>query len=475
MTSKEALHNINIFEEENKDLYDITISGLSLWRINRRKILHKYIYRPLGIKSLAKTEFKIFRIIKVYFISLAGILKLLLTKRKASNIFWGHLKLEKIDDHYIDKLVEPILYESGIGDDYIYMERGRQGGKHFKPRKLNHIVYSEAIDFSSKFFALLFSPFFYLMSIRKFSSFFKFLNKIIQFSVKDKIIIVIRTLENILTYKFLKFIFRSLKIKQLFEPCLILDYPMIKACKNLGIKCYELQHGITLSNTITYSSLYDEKEYPDYFLAFGESSMNELFNYPADKMMNIGYAFNTFLSKNVEKTAEYKNTFLLLSEQEVTEKFVETISQLGANYPQYNFHLRLHPDESILQEQDIKIKQHNNTKLVGNTVNSNIVTRCYDGVIGENSTVLFEAVSLGVKAARLNFNGLNPKPFFGISKENDPFFYMNAIGDFDTFIKFQISDNDKNLFYSVFNKDKFDSLLSETTGKKRVARIQTNS
>ena len=82
----------------------------------------------------------------------------------------------------------------------------------------------------------------------------------------------------------------------------------------------------------------------------------------------------------------------------------------------------------------------------------------YEGVIAENTTVLYEAVSVGVKAARLQYNG-----FHTIHFENEPqgmFFYMKKTEDFGTFAnEFSTSKINMSFFYSEFDIDVFNKIL----------------
>lgn len=257
---------------------------------------------------------------------------------------------------------------------------------------------------------------------------------------------------------FLCLVIKRLGVKRIFVPAAVIHYPYIAACKLSNILCYEIQHGITVGPTSTYLGEYIPECYPDYFLAFGHSSVKDrLFGVPLEKVINIGCAFNFFLkSRNI---AVLKGSYLLLSEPEISQRMVETITELAAMYPTYSFYLRLHPQEKLNQYQQESLNRLPNAKLVKTVENSTIACMAYEGIIGENTTVLYEAISVGVKVARLQYNGFQTNHF-----ENEPqnlFFYMKKPEDFSTFVDdFDTSEFNRELFYSTFDVEAFHLILN---------------
>ena len=122
-------------------------------------------------------------------------------------------------------------------------------------------------------------------------------------------------------------------------------------------------------------------------------------------MINIGCAFKSFLKKR--RIIILKDTYLFLSEPQISQKMVDTLSELANLYPQYSFHLRLHPLEKLTRYQQNSLSGFPNVAIVDNVENSTIACMAYEGVIAENTTVLYEAVSVGIKAARLQYNGFH--------------------------------------------------------------------
>jgi len=99
-----------------------------------------------------------------------------------------------------------------------------------------------------------------------------------------------------------------------------------------------------------------------------------------------------------------------------------------------------------------------NIFIQGNTVESTLAIMSYKFLLGENSSVLYEALSFGKKVGRINYGGLLPELVEG--NVIDGFYYLNGPNDFNFFINSSINTESKvdNLAYSDFDKDKFNSL-----------------
>ena len=347
---------------------------------------------------------------------------------------------------------------SAAKDDYIYFERGRSGS-HCSPRAIDNIVWTEFIDNLSFIMALFIFPFLAIFKWGTYEGLIIKVNRLIGISLKDRLYIYVKTTSCLLKISFLCLVIKRLGVKRLFAPVAVLHFPYVAVCKLLKIPCYEVQHGITVGQTTTYSGEYVPEAYPDYFLTFGKGSLKDgLFGLPLERMINIGCAFKSFLKRR--SVVILKNTYLFLSEPEISQKIVDTITELARLYPQYNFHLRLHPQERLNQYQNERLKEFPNIGMVDNVSNSTIACMDYDGVIAENTTVLYEAVSVGVKAARLQYNGFYTNHF-----ENEPhglFFYMKKAEDFDLFAnEFSPAQIDMNFFYSTFDVEAFNKILME--------------
>lgn len=447
-----------LFEKEKTiRIYDERIWGIPLWSCIKRKYRSKYLFIHAEVPPMSN-HFKpnLWSLMKSFVISFWHVLKLFICSEKKPNLFLGFMRLEQMNGLCMDKFIEPIILLSAIKDKYVYFERGRSG-IHASPRSIKNIVWTEFIDNFCAFLSCCLFPFFVIFNWKTYGSLINKINHLFPISLKERFYVYYTTTRFLLKACFLCLIIKRLGVKRLFVPVAVIHYQYIAACKLLKIPCYEIQHGITVGQTSTYSGEYVPEAYPDYFLAFGKSSLKDsLFGLPLGRMINIGCAFKSFLKER--NITVLKNTYLLLSEPEISQKMVDTILELAGMYPKYIFHLRLHPLEKLNQHQKEVLSKLSNIVLVDNVINSTITCMAYEGVVAENTTVLYEAVSVGVKAARLQYNGLHTLHF-----ENEPqgmFFYMKKAEDFGTFAnEFSTSKIDMSFFYSEFDIKVFNKIL----------------
>ena len=447
-----------LFEKEKTlSIYNERIWGIPLWSCIKRKYRSKYLFIHAKVPPMSNhPKFYLWPLVRSFIVSFWHILKLFICSEKKPNLFLGFMRLEQMNGLYMDKFIEPIILLSELKDKYVYFERGRSG-IHISPRSIKNIVWTEFIDNFCTLMSCGLFPFFVLFNWKTYGNLIDKINYLFPISLKERFYIYYITTRFLLKALFLCLVLKRLGVKRLFIPAAVIHYQYIAACKLLKIPCYEIQHGITAGQTYTYSGEYVPEAYPDYFLTFGKSSLKDsLFGLPLGRMINIGCAFKSFLKeRNVVKL---KNTYLLLSEPEITQKMVHTIVELAKMYPEYTFHLRLHPLEVLNQCQGTMLSEFANIALVDNIINSTIVCMDYEGVIAENTTVLYEAVSVGVKAARLQYNGLQTIHFE--DEPRDLFFYMKRAEDFSSFAnEFDISDANVDLFYSTFDVKTFNTLL----------------
>ena len=453
LTLKELLD-----KEKNLRIYDERIWGIPLWGCVKRKYRNKYMFVHAEIPPMSNhPKFNVWALMRSFVLSFWHILKLFVCSQKKSNLFLGFMRLEQVDGVYMDKFVDPIIMLSAAKDDYVYFERGRSG-VHRSPRAIDNIVWTEFIDNLSLIMALFIFPFLAIFKWGTYEGLIIKVNRLIGISLKDRLYIYVRTTTCLLKIFFLCLVIKRLGVKRLFAPVAVLHFPYVAVCKLLKIPCYEVQHGITVGQTTTYSGEYVPEAYPDYFLTFGKSSLKDgLFGLPFEKMINIGCAFKSFLKKR--RIIILKDTYLFLSEPQISQKMVDTLSELANLYPQYSFHLRLHPLEKLTRYQQNSLSGFPNVAIVDNVENSTIACMAYEGVIAENTTVLYEAVSVGIKAARLQYNG-----FHTIHFKDEPqgmFFYMKKAKDFSEFVNDFKVVVDSEFFYSTFDVENFNKITAK--------------
>ena len=182
------------------------------------------------------------------------------------------------------------------------------------------------------------------------------------------------------------------------------------------------------------------------FLSFGKLTPSNVYGIGEDKIQEIGWAFAKFL-KTLTPKEPSTNDVLVISSPTITSSIIKTISQLANDNPQVYFHLRPHPSERLSQEQELIIKNSPNILLNDNKQNFLVTLMSFQHVIGENSTALYEALSLGKKVGVLHMNGLVPRYL----QEEDKRYFWEIHND-STFKLFLSEHKDSKPSLSIYSK-----------------------
>lgn len=443
-----------LVKEEQHKLNDVRIDGIPFWPLFKHDIRRKYIIENGIVEKLVSSKNKL-----SVFQSPLGILqsfwqfhKILLHPHPVDNLFMGFSRLDKVHGLYMDKFVDPIVEEANLYNNYIYFEYGRVG-KHKKPRmNSEHICYTDYIYMVSTLWSLIVSPVYVLKHYNDFVSFQSKIKEV--FNLKINLLYLSRkATEFKLLCSIYSCILARLKVKRVFGVSRIVFIHTAFAAKKRGLKVYELQHGITLGPTDLYSGIYLPEIDPDLFLTFGKSCPLNVFGVPEDRIKNIGWAFNKYIQR-ISHHAE-GNAILVVSEPQITNEIIQAVIMMAKMFPEKEFHIRRHPTETFTVSQEETIKSYNNVKDTTSEENSFAVLMSYKYVLGENCSVLYEALSLGKKVARFSFCGLHPS----LRAQDDGFFYLDSPSDLQIFIESQNIPLNQEV-YSEFSKLDFMSLLN---------------
>lgn len=447
------LHNYLILEQSIKGLDQIEVEGVPVWRIVR--LLFRW--EILGEKPFSvKPEVRIGEQLTNSFRSLGALIRLRFSGRTVGTVFFPHPRLYLVGDRYMDRLSDPLIEYSGIGDDYLIFER-HQNGIHKRPRlHQNKVVYLDAIDNLALFLRPL-----YRRKVRK-----KYQMELIKlcnllastFAFEQQRMLLV--FENALAdfqlhCKLFNPVLSRVSPRQVFVAPRQTYYYVIALCKKLKIKTIELQHGVTVGETELYSGSYCDKLDTDYFFTFGKSNLGPQFGIPEERLRNIGFPFKHYVS-SLNLPPFGHQTTLVISEPHISEKILDVVIELAALYPEHRFHIRCHPQEKFTQEMLDRIKGNEQVQVVDNTTESFCALSRYEFVLGENSSVMYEAMSFGKKVGRLNYGGLKVE-------ENDLIHggrILNCPGDFKAFVS-EAYDNsrDSKEIYSDFDISVFNSIV----------------
>jgi hypothetical protein len=446
-------------KEKELDIYRYRVFGIPFWRIVRFIIRTRYLSLKTGFQYNTTKKNLSFKLLLINFlVSFFQYLVLFSKRKRYENIVFAFPRLQKLGDQYIDKFTDPIVVESKIKNNCIIFQRPLAG--NHKENRINSeiAVKTDFIEVTSKILGMILFPFIGLFYFRTLIGVYKSSKE--YFLLKHKhILFFILTLSNFsFSFCFHYILFKKLKPKRIFLVDREIFFPIILACKRLKINVYEIQHGVTHGETAVYSGKYDESIDPDFFLAFGEAWIGPQFGMPLDRIINIGWAYKDYIKGRYYNIPVTENSTLVIPEPHITEKIISITKELALLHNNITFHIRLHPQESLNDNHKNMLSGVDNIFIQDNTVESTLAIMSYKFLLGENSSVLYEALSFGKKVGRINYGGLLPELVEG--NVIDGFYYLNGPNDFNFFINSSINTESKvdNLAYSDFDKDKFNSL-----------------
>ncbi len=455
----EILEEINLKEKE-LDLYDFKVLDVSIWRLVRFSIRVKKI-KEYCVYSNRTTKVKVslYELLTSYLKSLFQYFGLIFKNLNTPYLVLAFPRLIKQKNSYFDKFTDPLIAQSNLKNNTLVLQRNLSG-KQFKPRENVGVVHgtSDFIEYTSKIIGLFLSPIFYLL-------FFTKINKLIKrasvyFSISRKYILIIsyKTAEFCTGYFLVNLLLKNLKIKKIFLVNRAIFMPFIAVAKKMNIQVYELQHGITHSETELYTGEYQKEIDPDIFLNFGSKWIGNQFSVPLEKQINIGWAYNSWLLTKVNVKIK-NNSVLVVSSPAISNQIIKTTLQLANKYKDYFFNIRLHPQEALSKRQkEILINIPNISVVDNQNVDSLISVLEHQFVIGENSSVIYEALNFDKRVGKIMFNGLDSKN--KLDDDINGIEYIYSIEDFALFLSNRSNKiKDSSGIYDTFDVEKFNKLL----------------
>lgn len=149
--------------------------------------------------------------------------------------------------------------------------------------------------------------------------------------------------------------------------------------------------------------------------------------------------------------------FLVISDPEVSDKIIDATLLLAKAYPNSHFYIRPHPLELYTSSQIEKIHSLPNVGINNNKINIAEVIAGFENVIGENSTVMYEALSANKKVGKLYLAGLNP--IYLEESYKASFWDIHSVEDLKAMLSGAVEDKTHKSIYSDFNVELFKSLL----------------
>ena len=447
--------------ERTRGFYDEKISGVSIWHYYRYYYRYRYVSAKTGVAhntSKLPLYLKVRRSVSNVVHSFSSLTKLVASGRPIQNLFFAFPRLQCRDGVFFDKFTDPVIPS-------LYPEQTRIFQFSFSSTYVGKRRNEELVSNIECLYVLsaLLSPFyalwrFFSLDFIKINRLFKKAKKHMPLNWKDYLFFHTFYLRSKIMQKLLKQIFKRLKVERLFGVERKVFENAIFAAHQLGIPVYELQHGVTFGDTALYSGPNCPELDPDYFLSFGEIWNGPQFGISTDRIINVGWAYKDEVDRLIGDEVK-KDAVLVISSPEITLKLLQTTEELAKMYPKYQFDIRCHPMEEYSAEQKAVVDSYPNIAMSDKSIDSNIAVGQYDYILGTNSTVIYEALSLGKKVGRICFNGIDSRALNPGAE--DGFFYLHCAQDFSHFVE-SSQKGTRNMAYSDFMPERMKQLKRKT-------------
>lgn len=442
--------------EENYELNSILIRGIPMWRIVRYHTRLYYINSKTGYVAGEPSVRREHPRPKLF----SGFWRYI--GKTDLSFFFSFNRLVNLNDYYLDKFIDPVIENTKLKySNYLIVDTRNYYGNYNRIHKA-HTVSNESRTVLIQFYKYFYRFITRVVYRKKIKQLFNLVR--VPFELPDNYINKFYSEIGLFIayYHYYNLWFKILKPSRVFVVYREGYFPQIAVCKNRGISVSEFQHGITVDNTVSYAGRYDIRIDPDYFLVFGDYWKGPQFGMPLDRIVNIGWAYSKYLQKTIALNADkHVNEVLVISSPEISDAVLDALKVLSEANCNYSFDIRLHPCESYNEEQQRKLGAIPKAKVVDNKTDSALVLPTYQYVVGENSSVIYEALSVGCKVGMLNLCGLRPAIDLPGIKEN--FFVINDAKDFEQFLSDEksLSTVTKAEFYSDFDSEAFMRFIKE--------------
>lgn len=443
--------------EEKAECYDCEIAGFKVYNLIRFKVRNSYL-KFYGYNFVEKYEgANYLTVAKSFIVSSFQILKILIGRKKYKIMFYPFLRLDSVNGMFLDKFTDPIIDICKI-KDFIIFERGRRG-YHQKPRLHGgKVVYTNLIDTTADIFAIILRRYFVKRYKREIEGLFRSIDIVMEGVEYNKSYIINRIIYEMFYIKTFEKLLRRMEIKKIYAPSRSNIACLTYAARKNNIVVSEFQHGITYGETALYSGRRESDFVPDYFLAFGNTPPRNVYGIDESKIYNIGWAFQDYLDSINTGEVVSENDVLVISGPCLTDKILDATIRLATLFPAIQFVVRPHPAEVVTDAHRTLAAKYPNISWQDPKVNIAVAMKQYNHLIGENSTVLYEALTYGKKVARICFDGFAPR--YLTPEDEECFWKVSDKASFEAFINGKVEDKKSMKIYSKFDKELFMKLYN---------------
>ena len=125
-----------------------------------------------------------------------------------------------------------------------------------------------------------------------------------------------------------------------------INHALIAACRERGVKVYELQHGVMHVDGYKQGTQYDEQIDPHGFLTFGERWNRFIWGVPEDAVKVIGYRYIWQQRERQRQSGQAPGDAVMpISEPGCWQQLAGPFSEIVTRHPDKQFILKLHPQD----------------------------------------------------------------------------------------------------------------------------------
>ena len=370
-------------------------------------------------------------------------------------IFFSFPRMDRINGEYLDKFTDPIIEVADI-KSYLILERGR-GGSHPAPRlhqdRIAYLEYLVALSVIDALFSFRFKRKHKSELTQLCTSIRQAYGEILSEKAIER-----KAIDAICYVRRLASLLKRVNGKCVIGPSRTYQAFPFLAARVAGMKTIELQHGITYGETVMYSGYQSPGIVPDWFCEFGDNRPRDVYGIRPERMVNIGWALFDYLKTIPTELTVKEKDVLVISEPVVSEALLNAVCMLARENRDSVFYFRRHPHEHFTAEQLRLIESEPNVEVQDNGINIAVVLQSFTHVIGENSTVLYEALSMGKKVGRVFFDGLAPK--YLTPEDKALFWEISDKESFESFLNAACTKGQRSI-YSPFDREAFMHVLCD--------------
>jgi hypothetical protein len=461
-----ALHAHEVQElaawERTEGLFDYRLGGIPLWRLIRSRYFGAYLSRA-GVRGLDNYNRPQLASLVHFLAGVGRSLLHALRLRRYKHLVIGFARRRLDGGVWVDTFFDPLIDLMGPADT-LCIERPFIG-RHFRPAHTRHLLYYDWVKALATVAGRFFS---WLPGLRvRADASVDALARIVAAKAGVTPKSVRRSLlraytEFLVERQCARFVTARVAPRTLLLINRGINHGLIAACRERGVKVYELQHGVMHVNGYKQGTRYDERIDPHGFLTFGECWNRFDWGVPKDAVRVLGYRYIWQQRERQRRSGQPRgDAVMLVSEPGCWQELTRPFSEIVARHPDRQFILKLHPQDVGNWPSRYPAGLAKNV-----TVADDPSADLYDlfgecrAVVGYGSTVLYEASFFGLKVCLLNEDGTNPSEAVRYVGSYNFYEYARP-EDFDRMLESDRTDEsmDGNPFFAAFDAAAFRSLL----------------